>query len=286
MLKWNVLAIMAAITPLKDCAVEYRVNPLWEPSILERLGCDEEDDQAAAPEDRPVAVCSVSADEVNPIFEQVSFFGNESWDPNGHEIIDYHWQLVEKPSGSAARIPDGQANRSGFFPDMVGEYVAELVVTNDQCVMSPPCRVTVKAVPAEDLWVEMHWQHSGDDMDLHLLEGNAAPESEGDCYYGNCVGGGLDWGRPNDWRDDPALDLDDIPGTGPENINIYAPAAGSYTVVVHDYPGSTYNDINQVTVRIHLAGELVFEDTRAIAGEDRYEYFAIIDWPSMEVTPL
>ncbi|MBW2258515.1 MAG: hypothetical protein JRI25_28535, partial [Deltaproteobacteria bacterium] len=270
MLKLSVLAMVAAVAPL------------WQPSILQQLGCDEEQDQAAAPEDRPVAVCNVSEEEINPIFDQVSFHGRESWDPNGHEIIDYNWRLVTRPSGSAARIPGEGADRYGFVPDMVGEYVAELVVTNDQCVMSPPCQVSVKAIPAEDLWVEMHWQHSGDDMDLHLLEGSAALESNGDCYFGNCVGGGPDWGRPGNGQDDPGLDLDDIEGTGPENINIYDPQPGTYTVVVHDYPGSTYQNANAVTVKIHLAGELVFEDTHVIQGEDDYEYFAVIHWPSME----
>lgn len=98
--------------------------------------------------------------------------------------------------------------------------------------------------------------------------------------------GGLDWGVAGVGIDDPSLDLDDIPGTGPENINIEEPVSGIYTVVVHDYPSTVLMHGNQVTVFIYLDGVLVWGDSRYIVGEDLDVYFAEIDTNLGEVIPL
>ena len=127
-------------------------------------------------------------------------------------------------------------------------------------------------------------------MDLHLVKDNAPYESAGDCYYGNCVADydtpSLDWGDPSSYLDDPRLDLDDIENIGPENINIADPVAGKYRVVVHDYPGSVNETPNTVTVKIHMNGELVYEEAKVISGEDTYTPFAEIAWPSMTIQEL
>jgi hypothetical protein len=238
-------------------------------------------------EEKPIAVCQSSMDTLAPLRESATLYGDESYDPKGLDIIEYTWRLVEQPSGSGIEFSGVEANRYGFTPDLAGEYTFELVVTNEECVKSDPCQVALTAIPMEELWVELSWEMPGDDMDLHLIKEDALFESEGDCYYGNCVsdgfGGMLDWGRMGSVEDDPRLDLDDIEGRGPENINISEPAEGSYRVVVHDYPGSVYSGANTTTVRIHLGGEMVFEKEVAISGEDSRTEVAIIDWPSMEV---
>ena len=229
-----------------------------------------------------VAVCSVDPTEVEPNAGSATWIGRESYDTAGYAITDYDWTLVSAPGGSTATMPVGaSADRSPFQPDLAGEYVGELIVTNELGMASEPCQATLTATPVEDMWIQMYWTHSGDDMDLHLLKPGGNLETQGDCYYSNCVGSGLDWGVSGDPSDNPSLDMDDIPGTGPENINIQSPETGTFTVYVHDYTGG-----NDTTVVIFLGGYQVWSDTRTISGESSYTAFAEIDWPSGLVTSL
>ena len=240
-------------------------------------------DVGEPPPGTPVAECSVSPNKVEPLTFPVTWFGSGADAPAGHAIIDYEWALITQPSGSAISMPLGGADRSGMVPDLAGTYQGQLIVTNDQGVRSEPCVATLEVIPSENLWIEMFWTHSGDDMDLHLLRPGGSPRSSGDCYYANCARTGLEWGGAGS-ADNPILDLDDIPGTGPENINIEDPYDGTYTVFVHDYPGSVYNSSNDVTIKIYLGGVLQWEDTRAISGEDDDEYFAEINWSGGSAT--
>lgn len=235
----------------------------------------------------PVAVCEADPSVVEAIHESTTWRGSGSYDPAGYAISEYRWTLLSAPAGSTARMPSGSgANRAGFTPDVVGTYEAQLVVANELGDRSDPCVATLEAEPGGDLWIEIFWDHSGDDMDLHLLAPSGSLVSNTDCYYGNCVGAGLDWGTRGDPDDNPSLDIDDIPGTGPENINISDPQAGTFTVYVHDYPGSSYTPDNDVTMNIYIGGALEWTDTRTINGEDDYVPFAEVEWPAGTVNPL
>jgi len=247
----------------------------------------EDTEEPPVEETAPIAQCSVTPNPVTPPFTPSTFDGSASYDPDDNPIVSYYWELIESPEGSSATLPyNSGIYISDFYADLAGEYVGELTVTND-LGYSDICRASLEAVPAQNLWVEMFWQYSNDDMDLHLLAPGGALESDLDCYYANCSWVGLDWGIPFATEDNPKLDIDDIAGTGPENINIYSPQVdGVYTVYVHDYPGSVYSGPNDVTVNIYLNGTLVWTDTRAISGEDSYTPFALIDWATLAITPL
>ena len=259
---------------------------------VDKPACEENDtatdtSEPDQTESSPVAICDVAPNPVTPPFTPATFDGSGSYDPNGNEIVMYYWELIEGPAGSAATLPyQSGIQVTDFYADLAGEYIGELTITND-LGLSNSCQASLEATPSQSLWIEMFWQQSGDDMDLHLLAPNGTLESDQDCYYANCTWGGLDWGQAGVSQDDPNLDIDDISGTGPENINIYSPQTdGVYTVYVHDYPGSTYDAANDVTVNIYLNGSMVWSDTRSISGEDSYTQFASIDWSTQTVTGL
>lgn len=238
--------------------------------------------------DKPIAVCSVNPPVTDAVLGSADLIGDLSFDPAGFTPLTYTWTVAARPPGSTSTIPglvtSSQPNRFNFVPDLVGWYDFQLVVTNSMGVASDPCITQLEAVPAQDLWVEMFWTHSGDDMDLHLTRNGGALVSNQDCYYGNCVIGSLDWG-PGGVSGNPSLDLDDIPGTGPENINVTTPENTIYNVYVHDYPGSVYNGSNPVTVNIYLSGVLAWSDTKDVNSEGSYVFFADVDWAAQTVTP-
>ncbi len=234
----------------------------------------------------PIAVCRAEPPIVDANAEASRLVGSDSYDAEGGTLVAWDWILLMRPPGSGAVLPaiSGPVIED-FRPDLAGVYEFALVVENDAGLRSEACITTVEAVPSQDLWVELSWENPGDDMDLHLLAPGGSLTSDTDCYFANCVGGGLDWGASREGYDNPRLDLDDIPGTGPENVNIASPSAGVYAVYVHDYPGSVYSATNEIYVRIYLGGALAWEGTRVMAGENDYTAIADIDWPAGTVTP-
>ena len=109
--------------------------------------------------------------------------------------------------------------------------------------------VTQTGCVAAQLRVQLSWDTDESDIDLHLIRPNGSVETDDDCYYGNCQGGGLDWGAVGD-AGDPLLDVDDVFGFGPENIIISAGAeTGEYRVVVHNFDGAA---ATRATVKIFI----------------------------------
>jgi hypothetical protein len=162
------------------------------------------------------------------------------------EIVAWEWRLAVRPEGSAASPPEPADEQvSTFVPDLAGTYVVSLSVVDDDG-MEGECDTTILAIPGEGLRVELYWNppdrscdtHPGPDcdstdVDLHLLHPDAPTwfserregGGGGDCYYANCVGG-VSWDAAGP-LDDPRLDLDDVDGHGPENINVDEPIRGS-----------------------------------------------------------
>ena len=256
---------------------------------------------------QPVALCEVSPDKVRPITGDATWIGSDSYDPNDLGLV-YEWSLDYRPEGSAADMPDVtslSSHRFGFIPDLAGEYIARLVVTNSDGLHSEPCEATLIAEPAEALWVEMFWENAGDDMDLHLLSPEGIGDADGDglddgietdqdCYFSNCsvstYSAGLDWGVIGDPIDDPILDLDDISEAGPENINLDNPQdtevlGRPYRVAVHYYRSNAERSNldygpSTATLRVYLGGDLVEEYIRQLRATNDLWEVVNINWPS------
>jgi hypothetical protein len=160
------------------------------------------------------------------------------------------------------------------------------------------CCVGFSAIPKEAFHVELSWDTAINDLDLHVTlkdaNGNfCASDTSGtvdgplagcctgstvqiggscsgstqDCNWTNCKHDDtLDFNPIPEWdgdgpprgAGDPSLDVDDIDGFGPENINIDTPIGGEYLVSVEGYSVADTADA-QVKIFIfgHLAGAFV-----------------------------
>lgn len=201
-------------------------------------------------------------------------------------ITGYQWEIVSIPSGSTVVLTAPTARETGFQfnssnvnrpgLDVAGTFVARLTVTDDSnATSSNDARVTLNAIPSENLHVQLTWTDATSDIDLHLVRGLGPRFSTvEDCYFANCKGAnGLNWGGG---QANPHLDVDDTNGFGPENINIQTPAAANYTVGVHWYSGSA--STIQVTAKIYVQGALLGEFTRVMDRCKQYWEPARIIW--------
>ena len=155
---------------------------------------------------------------------------------------------------------------------------------------NPIQRVDVVAIaeppPLQDvaLHVRLAWDTDLTDVDLHLLSpGGQMWTCEGDCYFAN---GNPNWGDPNRFEDDPFLDVDDVDGFGPENINLEDPAPGTYRVIVH-YWDDHDGEIPESVVEVLRFGQVMasYGPMRTPSVGDTWEVVDI-EVPGFNLTPL
>ena len=226
----------------------------------------------------PVAVISGPSDVDPP--DTIDLDGSGSYDPEGYELVTYEWSLTQRPDGSAGELDETVGDATEAFLDIAGRYEVQLVVENELGVRSAPGKYTVDAVPEDAIHVEMFWDTSAADLDLHML---SSPEAQlfdrpDDVCFCNT---NPDWGSSTSEDDDPRLDLDDIYGYGPENINIREPADSEYPVRVHYFDDQGDGAVTS-TVRIYLNGVLEEEYSRVL---ERNEVWSpgTIRWPEAVV---
>jgi len=181
-----------------------------------------------------------------------------------------------------------------YTPGLAGPDLGYFVVHNDSPEPQAHLDLRAEGLPPrlEDvaLHVQLEWNSDGCDVDLHLVRPGGQLFRPSDCYFSNP---NPDWGRPNDFHDDPFLDVDNVRGFGPENINLETPSNGTYTVVIHYYRDS-YDEGDgfgesvetDATVRIFVRGNLEYTETQHLDVTNRTWDVAEVDWPAGDIRPL
>jgi hypothetical protein len=200
--------------------------------------------------------------------------GSSSSDPRGQEL-EFIWNLSAWPMGSGGHISSAVDDYTELYVDLAGDYQVQLVVRNEDGVSSAPAKHNVAVMPSDSIHVEMFWSDGDSDLDLHLAqEGTPLFETPTDCNYCNP---NPDWGVDDVGSDDPSLDLDDVSGYGPENININAPADGGYDFHVHYFRDNGAGAV-VATVKVYLEGSVAFEASEVLEYDQRW-FPGTILWP-------
>jgi hypothetical protein len=223
--------------------------------------------------------------------------GTQSVDANG-SIASYEWTIIQRPPNSTARLePTNTDPAPSMFLDLAGVYIIELTVYDEQglasCNDDATRRVTISAVPDEDIHVQLVWDTPNDpdqtdtagaDLDLHYLHPagrwNQAPY---DIFWRNDT---ADWGAPGA-ADDPSLDIDDTDGAGPENVNHNNPESGLiYSVGVYYYADKGFGP-SYATLRIYIDGTQRYEyRDQYLPKEQTFWKAAAITWPGGNISAI
>ncbi|MCB9797182.1 MAG: choice-of-anchor D domain-containing protein [Alphaproteobacteria bacterium] len=212
--------------------------------------------------------------------DTVTLDGSDSYDPNGYAIVDYEWSLIETPRGPTSTTPADNLEETrdayaDLYFDLAGTYEVQLKVTNEFGVESAPAVYRVDAVPIDNIHVELIWDTHQADLDLHMLadpDASLFDRPEDACWCNPHP----DWGTSGD-EDDPRLDIDDLAGSGPENVNITEPADGEYPVRVHYFDDNNDGAVT-ATVIFYING---VEEARYARVLDRNDVWEVgtIRWP-------
>jgi len=230
----------------------------------------------------------------------VTVTGENSTGLGGARIEEYEWSLDERygasvPEGSGVRLRDPNSMETDFVYgtstpglDSAGIYNVALRVRDERGVWSDWAVLTIESKPDSAIHVELTWDHPSSDVDIHLIRAGDPTDytSDQDCYYLNCNTSRsngrprLAWG-PGGEEDDPRLDLDDVNGFGPENINIEEPeVAQDYLVGVYYYraDGTGGDRPTVATIRIYIGGRLEYEEAAELMDTQAWWEPAIIMW--------
>jgi hypothetical protein len=122
----------------------------------------------------PVAVIDCPGTSAPP--EKINLDGSASYDPNDLTPLTYSWSLTKAPEGSTEELVLIQSDEVRLYTDVAGDYTVQLSVKNLAGLSSAPAKCSIAAIPEDDLHVELSWDTTQADLDLHLIE-------EGGSFY-------------------------------------------------------------------------------------------------------
>lgn len=92
-------------------------------------------------------VVNAGPDQTVTVGTLVTLDGSKSSDPDGDPLA-FQWRFVSQPEGSTAELTDADKAQAKFTPDVVGEYIIELVVTDpDGATGADQVKVTAREAP-------------------------------------------------------------------------------------------------------------------------------------------
>ncbi len=223
-------------------------------------------------------------------------------------IVNVEWSIVSGPDGSQAQLSTPDQLTTGFQfadgrpgVDLAGRYRIMATVVDDLETRSVnPCIIEFEAIPTDTFLAQLTWDTPTGDMDLHVAKRNdsgefcvsgdrgvdVGPQARSctpdlDCNFSTCkatFGNRPDWdGDGVESAGDPSLDIDDISGYGPENINVDQSVAGDYLITAFYYSGSV-NVGN--TLRIYVYG-LLQQESFDTLEDDAWWEVAILHWQNL-----
>jgi len=214
----------------------------------------------------------------------------------GQPLTD-EFEISAQPAWPALIAPgDSVEVEVSYSPRLAGLDLGHFIVHNNSPQPAGQLNLQAEGQPPRLEDVQFHirldWDTDGCDVDLHLLApGGQLFDCDRDCHYQVA---NPDWGVAGEFRDDPFLDVDNVQGFGPENINLEQPTPGTYRVVVHYYLDHVLDEgpsdavETDARVRIYLSGDAnpVLDETRHLVDTDDTWEVAEIDWPAAVVRPL
>jgi hypothetical protein len=267
----------------------------------------------------PTAVCP--EDQTGPTLAFYNLEGGYE-DADGDAMVRAIWTIIDNPVGSTARPNPASGLSTEFFADVQGIYLFQLEVEDERGGIGR-CVTRVETNSEDQLRIEMVWNvgasNDRSDVDLHILKTPQgrwfdARSNGDDCFFQNCrvcdepynqdpaqyeancrqviadfnadpnnsPPSQVEWFSPLD-DNDPRLDLDDVEGNGPENINIKTPLNGTYRLGVHYYADDGFGD-STVTLRIFCRGSLakefepvVLQEAPGADGGSSTEFWEVAD---------
>lgn len=217
----------------------------------------------------------------------VTLDGTGSNDPDMDDPLTYKWTMRNKPlsSDTVFGADTAASTTMRLDPLVPGAYEVQLDVTDSENVKNcMPARATVVAAPAQKLLIEMFWDNSVTDIDLHVLRTTTSKVGmpPDDAYYANPA---PEWGEAGA-LDDPTFIRDALTGYGPELFGYVNPIDTTYRLVAefaneHLDP----NPKSKVTIRIYLYGVVKAEFTKTLEKAGARWIVADVTWPSGVITP-
>ncbi len=285
---------------------------------LGTTACDDEVRLTARPNNPPVAIALIDNGPDNAAEQRLAYViqgqtarldgslshdGEDTSDPTD---LLWKWHFERQPADEDSAdflsdsdiVPDEddadteelyEAAFASFTPEALGTYRVSLIIEDADGADSTPAIVTVQVLPPSDLDVQLDWDDTRADLDVHLVGPDGTYFGDGDCFSWNP---NPEWGQDGLATDNPALSGDsDGEGEGPyrENIHLETPAAGDYHVLVHYY--SDHNEelglgpqSANPTIDVTVFGESLLDDIASpseplLAGG--VWDVGVLHWPAM-----